>query len=286
MYSKKIISVNTFYHKTISIYYRKDTKPRASLLYLHGGGLIFGDKDDLPQYHINKLTEEGFLIFAFDYPLAPESKIETIVEDCIESIKFYNSNIKEFIFELYDTKFNIPYFLFGRSSGAYLSLLCSSKISGNLKENFRGIISYYGYGLFFDNWHLKPNTHYNKYPKVKVNYLSIFKNPNQDNKDRFILYLKSRQDGTWKDLIFNGKDKDFYLNYSLRSVSTHSVPIFFSHSINDPDVPYSEFIELSSKYVCDKYIVSSNLHDFDSDTNNQITVDLLKNTVKFINNNI
>ena len=61
--------------KAAAIYYDPETESRACLLYFHGGGLVYGSKEDLPALHLQTLCEQGFRIIAFDYPLAPQASI-------------------------------------------------------------------------------------------------------------------------------------------------------------------------------------------------------------------
>ncbi len=75
--------------KAAAIYYDPETESRACLLYFHGGGLVYGSKDDLPALHLQTLCEQGFRIIAFDYPLAPQASIGEILEDVIDSINAY-----------------------------------------------------------------------------------------------------------------------------------------------------------------------------------------------------
>ena len=144
-----------------TIYTKADIPQKAVILYFHGGGLVYGSREDLPDFHIETLTNAGFTIIAFDYPLAPESKIDIILSDIINSIESYIANN------------NLPYFLGGRSAGAYLCLLAASK---KLSKAPNGILSYYGYGFLTRDWFETPSNYYNTLPKVSEKCLNICKN--------------------------------------------------------------------------------------------------------------
>ena len=58
----------------------------------------------------------------------------------------------------------LPYFLWGRSAGAYLCLLAAA--GGKLTEKPVGILSYYGYGFLCDGWFMTPSKYYNTLPPV------------------------------------------------------------------------------------------------------------------------
>ena len=76
MFEQKTISIETAsYDKSAIIYYDQKITPKACILYFHGGGLLYGHKEDLPEGHLIKLTEAGYIIIAYDYPLAPTAKL-------------------------------------------------------------------------------------------------------------------------------------------------------------------------------------------------------------------
>ena len=92
-------------------------RPKACILYFHGGGLLYGNRNDLPEKHLKTLTEAGYAIAAFDYPLAPAAKLDLIMEDVCASINHYIENSIAYV------ESKLPYFLWGRSAGAYLCLI-------------------------------------------------------------------------------------------------------------------------------------------------------------------
>lgn len=266
------------YIKNATIYSETNITQKAIILYFHGGGLVYGSREDLPDLHIDTLTKAGFSIISFDYPLAPESKIDVILTDIIQSIEYYISNSDK-----YD---NLPYFLWGRSAGAYLCLLAASK---KLSKAPNGILSYYGYGFLCRDWFETPSDYYNTFPKVSENCIDACKDiicTNGSLDIRYSIYVYARQTGKWKNLFYEGREKFFFLDYSLALCETMPCPIFFTHSINDNDVSYNEFKELSSRFKCSTFIVSEPMHDFDRNTQSESTKKLLEKTIEFLNHNI
>ena len=165
-----------------TIYKKNDIPQKAVILYFHGGGLVYGSREDLPDFHIETLTNAGFTIIAFDYPLAPESKIDIILSDVINSIENFISNND-----------NLPYFLWGRSAGAYLCLLAASK---KLSKAPNGILSYYGYGFLTRDWFETPSSYYNTLPKVNENCLDVCKDnicTSGSLDSRYSIYVYARQ---------------------------------------------------------------------------------------------
>lgn len=265
------------YLKKASCWYDSETEITARILYFHGGGLLFGSREDIPLLHREFLTRKGCLLIACDYPLAPNAKIELILHDVCASI-----NTSRSITQFSQTAC-LPYFLWGRSAGAYLVLLAAS--SGALSVPPAGILSYYGYGFFMDGWHTSPTPFYQTLPAVSDSCLERL--PAGLSADgalerHYSAYIYARQSGRWKDLFFSGKDKVFYSRYSLQSAASLPAPLFCAHSIGDPDVPYQEFMELCRRFHAAQYIAPCSAHDFDQDTASDFTKELLEATSAFI----
>ena len=140
------------YPKYATVYSEKDTDAKACILYFHGGGLLYGSREDLPRRHIDTLTRAGYIIISYDYPLAPAARLDTIMGDVCSSITHYINHP-----EIYCGR-KLPFFLWGRSAGAYLCLLAGAK--GNLPAVPAGILSYYGYGFLCDHWYETPSGFY------------------------------------------------------------------------------------------------------------------------------
>ena len=268
---------DSLYDKSVTIYTESNTRPKACILYFHGGGLLYGSRNDLPEGHLHTLTQAGYAIAAFDYPLAPAAKLELILEDVCASINDYCENSITYV------ESRIPYFLWGRSAGAYLCLIAAA--SGKLKTAPAGILSYYGYGFLCDGWYNAPSKFYCKLPPVGESCLKgipdkIHAKGSLDT--HYSIYVYARQTGTWKNLFYEGRDKFFFLDYSLRTCASFPCPLFCAHSINDTDVPYSEFLELCGRYSCQRFIAASSEHDFDRDPESPYTRRLLEATVRFL----
>lgn len=266
------------YSKKAIIYSDSDYTAKAAVLYFHGGGLLYGDKTDLPDYHIERLTSSGYIVISYDYPLSPSAKLPLIMEDVCASINHYIENSTEYV------QSSIPYFLWGRSAGAYLCLIAAAH--GRLTAPPKGILSYYGYGFLCNNWFHTPSKFYSSLPKVDSSCLLAV--PNEIHTTgkldtHYSVYVYARQNGCWKDLIYDGREKFFLLDYSLRTCDKLPCPLFCAHSMGDTDVPYEEFLELCAKYNAQRYIASCSTHDFDRDTNAPATRSLLDSSITFLN---
>ena len=199
---------NENYNKKLTVYLDNAVTLKGSILYFHGGGLIFGSREDLPELHVQTLTSAGYAILAFDYPLAPTADLEVIFQDVCDSVQHYLANAAKYVGS------QLPYFLWGRSAGAYLSLLAAAK--GDFFVSPHGVISYYGYGLLCDSWFQTPSAYYNTLPPAPAACLENI-GPEFETEGpmetHFLRYLYARQTGTWKSVIFPKRDKYLYLHY-------------------------------------------------------------------------
>lgn len=265
------------YPKYATVYSDKDTEARACILYFHGGGLLYGRRDDLPLLHIRTLTRAGYIIISFDYPLAPAAKLDTIIGDVCSSITHYVKHP-----ELYCGQM-LPFFLWGRSAGAYLCLMAAARPGLPLVP--AGILSYYGYGFLCDNWFQTPSGYYKSLPAVDASCLeqagTVLRSAGGLD-THYAVYVYARQTGAWRSLLYEGRDKYFYLDYTLRACTALPCPLFCAHSTRDNDVPYAEFLELSNRFHPRQFIASCGVHDFDRDEENPFTKKLLDETLVFL----
>ena len=98
------------FKKGATVYTDSDTPVKAAIIYFHGGGLLYGRRKDLPRPHLNTLTQAGYAIIAFDYPLAPAAKLEMIMNDVESSIQYYIDHSDELIESPKSSEGSLPYF--------------------------------------------------------------------------------------------------------------------------------------------------------------------------------
>lgn len=273
-YKKTGISLN------VTLYRSTQKTTRATLLYFHGGGLLYGKRTDLPEYHIDTFCNAGYSILAFDYRLAPASKLSSIIVDVNDAITWYLKNRTH----LFHSK--CPYFLWGRSAGAYLCLLAGKM---DLIEKPIGILSYYGYAFVNDFWYNQPNPYYTQFPAVdKYTIAEEFEKGEAAEgllDTRYSLYVYARQTGTWISMIMGTSTEDFYSLFSFSKTTdfTDFPPLFLAHSFHDPDVPFAESQVLSSLIPKSTLFVSSaKAHDFDKNTTRDDTLSLIEGSLNFM----
>lgn len=251
----------------MSLYRAENNRKNTTVLYFHGGGLLYGVRDDLPEVYINKFLNSGYDLLALDYPLAPESKLDVILKSSYEGILYYlNSRNKVFGLN------NKNYVLFGRSAGAYLCFVMCDLLIKNNELMPSAIVSLYGYAGFDETQFGTPSKFYSKLAPVSDESMEKILSDTPvvygPINLRFSLYIKARQEGKWVDYIC-GKE-----NPGKCSIAEDTLKIFpptiLAAATLDPDVPYRISKTLSRLIPNSRLItIYGEVHDFDRDTNNE-----------------
>jgi len=97
---------------TLDIYYPKNAKNFATIVWFHGGGLSGGNKE-IP----NALLEKGFAVIGVGYRLSPKVKAPAYIEDAAAAIAWAFQNM-----ERYGGRTDLI-FLSGHSAGGYLTMM-------------------------------------------------------------------------------------------------------------------------------------------------------------------
>lgn len=246
MTDKKTITISG--NQTAS-FHKTSQKDLGTIFYLHGGGLIYGDKDDLPIDYIKQFTDNGYNFFSLSYLLAPESNYKEIITSVLKGYDWLNNNISSL-------SNNNKVYVFGRSAGAYL---CYQIIMNRPRNKPSAFLDFYGFYNLLDSNLVEPNHFYSKYPNVDIHSLQephpIFSG---DINKRFPIYLYARKQGSWIRLLkANSKEQK---NIDFNKLP----PTFIAHSTQDPDIPF--IIALSEKSKNRRSFlksIDSNQHDFD-----------------------
>ena len=238
----------------------------VGVLYLHGGGLLYGTRDDLPKPYVDLMLGRGLTLVCADYPLAPQVGIEGINAAVRRVWEWYVDGPAE---ELGLSR----HLLCGRSAGAYLALKLADALRMDDEPTVPlGILDFYGYcDLAGDVSHAlwEPSTHYARMPRVsKVLATSVMGDEpitSAPLAERYSLYVYARQTGTWGRLI--GLDKDHVRACSV-DVAAQALlpPTFIAASTADQDVPFSCSKRLSRTIPDARMFTAYYLeHDFDRD---------------------
>lgn len=235
-----------------------------TIIYFHGGGLIWGLRNDLPEDYRHLLLEAGYHFFAVDYRLAPETKLPDIYEDAQDAILWFEANAH--------TEFGVSnaFVLFGRSAGAYLALQLAADA---MLPNADAVLSFYGYPSIRADWYQTPSAHYAKLPTISAELKDALIGQDELTEGfiekRYALYIYCRQTGKWLDEVFGSINESNLDAFCLEKMRDFSFlpPVFIAHSMTDQDVPYSEAEKLAkSIFESEFYTVHDLEHDFDKNT--------------------
>lgn len=231
MLTEKIILPN----QTECIIYSENKESQQTdpiAIYFHGGGLIYGSKNDLPHSLINTFLKKGINIISIDYFLAPNSSISTIIKDTFTTVDIL-------IHQLFP---NQSYLLIGRSSGSFLMFQTMQLIIQNGVRFPSRLINFYGYANLE---HL--HKHQNIFPSDEFKNFD-FELPIKDDPtfERFILYKEALDSQSLNRLL------NLTANDSKKFIITDDIlqqfpPSFHTASTTDKEVPFLNSKNLSKK---------------------------------------
>ena len=252
------------------------------IVYIHGGGLLWGSREDMKAEQIELYNHAGFNVFSIDYRLAPETKLQEIKADIEAALSWLeNEGVKEFEYDAEKIA------VIGGSAGGYLALL-----TGTFKKKPQAIVSFYGYGDITGDWATKPSPHYQtmtsvpkELAKMLVSDKVITVGPIQK---RYAIYMYARQNGVWIEEISGLNNKEELSQYCpINLVSADYPPTLLLHGTMDEDVPYEQSVLMSEALtkagVENKLITIPNgKHVFDEDWQNQIVQKAFDKVITFL----
>lgn len=237
----------------------------AAVLYLHGGGLLYGERDDLPRPYLDAFLAEGYTLFCLDYPLAPEAPIGAIHRAVLEGwLRLLEEELP--------ARGIGRYFLFGRSAGAYLALILAKGLAEREVLRPAGVLDFYGYYDMADDFVTAPSAYYNTLPEVPRRLVERFFGGEPVTSGpklrRFSLYIYARQKGAWKELLGGSAVEDPAWSLSPEDIRALP-PLFITASSGDQDVPFrvSKALSRQAPRAVMKPVYYLE-HDFDRDTGN------------------
>lgn len=250
------------------------------VVYIHGGGLIWGTRGDMKKEQIAIYLEAGFHVCSIDYRLAPESKLPAIKED-IEDLLIWlkEKGVQQFAFDAERIA------VIGSSAGGYLALL-----SGTLPVKPKVIVSFYGYGDITGDWYRKPSPYFTKMttvPELLASQLIQKKTISEAPIERrYAIYLFCRQKGKWIDYVTDTtRDLDEFC--PVNHIDDHYPPTLLLHGTADEDVPYGQATmmseALSQKGIENRLITIQNgKHSFDDNMSDPIVINAFQEVIHFL----
>jgi acetyl esterase/lipase len=235
------------------VYTLPSSLPRPLLIWIHGGCLMYGDRNQIRGYQLERYLDLGFNVVSIDYRLAPENKLPLIIEDLQEAYTWAVSEGPKF-FGADGERVAVA----GGSAGGYLAQMTGFCVEPRPKA----LISFYGYGDIIEDWYSKPDPFYCQQPAVSEE---------EAHKNRGLFYLYCRQTGRWPievgghDPVVEPQWFDPYC--PAHNVTAEYPPTVLIHGVLDTDVPYSQSVqmdqELTAHNVAHEFITLPHLgHGF------------------------
>src|SRR5262249_12920239 len=118
--------------------YNADARAKRPLaVWIHGGALISGDRRSINRALLSELINAGYVVVSIDYRLAPETKLQAILDDLRDAFTWVRAEGPK-RFGARTDKIAV----LGGSAGGYLTL-----VSGYLIEpRPAALVSFWGYG--------------------------------------------------------------------------------------------------------------------------------------------
>ncbi|WP_303447508.1 alpha/beta hydrolase [Oceanobacillus profundus] len=268
-------------------FYSTEASNAPLLVYIHGGGLIWGSRDELSEEQINLYNNAGFNICSIDYRLAPESKLPDIISDIQDALRWLkDEGVNTFNFD--PDKIGV----IGSSGGGYLALL-----TGIFEVKPKAIVSFYGYGNITGDWYTKPSPYFTKMAKVPEALPKMLIQPSilseAPIEKRYGIYLYCRQQGVWNDYVIGRNQTKAELTKYCPIDNIHSdyPATLLLHGDKDDDVPHEESVNMSRALedagITNKLITIPNgKHQFDKEMNDPNVKDAFHQVIQFLKENL
>jgi len=231
----------------------EDNTARPVVVWIHGGALMTGGRDTVPNWAKKSLFNSGYDIITIDYRLAPETKLPEIIADLEDAFKWIHKEGPELLG--IDTS---RIAVVGGSAGGYLALTAGYRVNPRPTV----IVSQWGYGDLIGPWQLEPSTHprHNQGRAMEEeDFQAITKMPPVANAgDRiegnvWAFYNVCRQKGLWP-LMASGWDphqepEKFHPYMPLKNVTPEFPPTLMMHGQDDTDVPHEQSELMEQEFI-------------------------------------
>jgi acetyl esterase/lipase len=224
------------------VYHYPDTKTRPVVVSLHGGALIMGHRENLTTGVRAFALTNGYVLVSFDYRLAPETHLPTIIEDIEDAFRWLRSEGPK-RFHIDPERVAVT----GGSAGGYLTLVTGYRV----QPPPRVLLAFYGYGDLIGEWYSSPSPH----PRHNARKISpeeawrqvsgpLVADARDRNGDGGIFYNFCRQSGQWPKAISGwdpGREAQKFFPYMpLKNVTKAYPPTALIHGTADTDVPFQQ----------------------------------------------
>ena len=266
-------------------FYGANQENAPIVIYIHGGGLIWGTREEISEEMIQLYTNNGFSLFSIDYRLAPSTKLPEILKDIEDAILWIQlEGPKQFSID--PKKLAVV----GSSAGGFLALT-----TGTFTHKPLAIVSFYGYGDLLGSWATSPSKYYCQKDIVskELAYKLITDRiiTEASVEERFLFYVYARQNGVWIEEITGvnpvHNKEALYPFCPNRQVTKEYPPTLLLHGTKDTDVPYEQSVFMRAAIIKEKVeakliTIPNGEHVFDKNSQDPIVQNALKQVIDFL----
>ncbi len=228
------------------VYRVPDGEIRPAILWIHGGALIWGSRNWLDPVQVDKYIDAGYTVIAIDYRLAPQVKLEQIIEDLNDAYSWVRSEGPQ-LFRIDPNRIAVV----GHSAGGYLTLMAGFRLA----PRPAALVSFYGYGDIAGEWLSRPDPFYSQQPAVSEEEAreAVGRHVVSDAEsgDRAPFYLHTRQQGIWPMEVVGRTPESaprvFDPLCPIRNVTPTYPPTLLLHGDNDTDVPFEQSVLMAAE---------------------------------------
>jgi acetyl esterase/lipase len=218
------------------------TAPRPAVVWIHGGGLINGHREQVSNQVRDFARANGFVLVSLDYRLAPETKLPAILSDLEDAFRWLRSDGAR-QFQIDPQRIAVT----GGSAGGFMTLAAGFRV----QPSPRVLCAFWGYGDFLGDWASGPSP----YPRHQARKISDEEAARQSSGppiadarerqgDGAAIYLHGRQTGQWARDV-TGLDprrepEKFTPLLPVKNVSPSYPPTVLVHGTADTDVPFEQ----------------------------------------------
>ena len=119
---KTFFDITYYKNCQLDVYLPESLSVSKTIIYVHGGGLVEGDKRDEHRIKFGEyFTEAGYAFVSINYNLYPNAKWPSYIEEVAHAIKFLQDNLEQY-------HLSKDFYLAGSSAGSYIiMMLCVDK---------------------------------------------------------------------------------------------------------------------------------------------------------------
>ena len=230
------------------VYRPADERVRPVVVWIHGGGMINGNRESIVPLWRDELVRRGYVLVSIDYRLAPESKLPELVSDIEDAFRWVREHGPK-LFHADPGRLAVA----GASAGGYLTLVSGFRVQPRPKA----LVALYGYGDLLGPWAAGPSPfprHQSKLTREEAHALITGK-PVSDPRNRKgnggAFYLYCRHSGDWPQEVSGWDPKTEAAKYTpylpVKNVTADYPPTMLIHGTVDTDVPYDQSLQMAAE---------------------------------------